>query len=83
MVIFKGMPDGRIATRELPDFETSDELLLCCQEHAWQDEKNMEQWIDAILVPYLQEKADGVPVFYSLTSLKSTKVQERGQSWTH
>lgn len=81
MVIFKGKADGRIATRELPEFETSDELLLCCQEHAWQDERNMERWIDTILVPYLQEKAEGVPVFYSWTSLKCTKVQERGLSW--
>ena len=73
MVIFKGTPDGRIATRELPDFETSDELLLCCQEHAWQDERNMEWWIDAILVPYLQEKADGVPVFLFLDQFEVHK----------
>ena len=80
MVIFKGQPDGRIATRELPDFETNDELLLCCQPNAWQDERNMRRWIDEILVPYLQERAEGVPVFLFLDQFevhKSQRTRER------
>ena len=80
MVIFKGTPDGRIATRELPEFETKDELLLCCQAHAWQDETNMGRWIDEILVPYLQERAEGVPVFLFLDHFevhKSARMRQK------
>ena len=73
MVIFKGTPDGRIATRELPEFETKDELLLCCQDNAWQDEANMGRWIDEVLVPYLQEKAAGVPVLLFLDQFEAHK----------
>ena len=79
MVIFKGTPDGRIATRELPEFETRDELLLCCQPHAWQDERNMERWIDEILVPYLQERAEGVPVFLFLDHFEVHKSRRTRQ----
>lgn len=66
MLIFKGKPEGTIARTEIPTFETRNELLLCCQENAWQDEANMRRWIDEILVPYLQEKAQGVPAILFL-----------------
>lgn len=73
MVIFKGRPEGRIASREFSDFETRDELLLCCQDNAWQDNENMGRWIDGVLVPYLQEKAEGVPVLLFLDQFEAHK----------
>ena len=65
-LIFKGTPDGRIATREFPTNPHRNLVQLVCQESAWQDEENMLRWIDLILVPYLQEKAAGVPAILLL-----------------
>ena len=59
--IFKGTPDGRIVNREFPNNPYRDQVALCCQHAAWQDENNMLEWVEVILVPYLQEKAEGAP----------------------
>lgn len=69
-LIFKGTPEGRIATREFPTNPQRDILELVCQESAWQDEGNMLKWIDRILVPHLQEKAAGVPAILVLDQFK-------------
>ena len=61
MCIFKGAPNGRIVTREFAENPHCDDVVLACQKTAWQDEQNMLQWIDKVLVPYLQEKAAGAP----------------------
>ena len=60
-LIFNGKRDGRIATRELTQSEFRHVSVLVCQDSAWQDEVNMLGWIDSVLVPYLQEKAEGEP----------------------
>ncbi|KAG7368805.1 DDE superfamily endonuclease [Nitzschia inconspicua] len=60
-LIFKGERTGRIATREFPTNPYREQVALCCQKKAWQDGVNMEDYVDKILVPYLQEKANGVP----------------------
>jgi hypothetical protein len=60
-LIFKGERNGRIAQRELPVNPNGNRVVLCCQKKAWQDETNMVDYIDRVLVPYLQERAVGVP----------------------
>ncbi|KAG7344198.1 DDE superfamily endonuclease [Nitzschia inconspicua] len=62
MIIFKGEPRGTIATRELPASQYANQLALCCQHAAWQDNENMSMWIDECLVPHIQQRADGAPV---------------------
>ncbi|KAG7373734.1 DDE superfamily endonuclease [Nitzschia inconspicua] len=62
MIIFKGEPRGTIATRELPVSQYADQLALCCQHAAWQDNENMSTWTDECLVPHIQQRADGAPV---------------------
>ncbi len=64
--IFKGTKDGEIATRELPQNRYRHDVVLCCQKSAWQDGENMLKWIDKVLVPYLQEKANGDPALLLL-----------------
>ncbi|KAG7359719.1 DDE superfamily endonuclease [Nitzschia inconspicua] len=59
MLIFKGTSDGRIARTELPALPQRNELVMVCQEAAWQDDNNMAKWIDLCLVPYLQEYGQG------------------------
>ncbi|KAG7364517.1 DDE superfamily endonuclease [Nitzschia inconspicua] len=59
MLIFKGTPNGHIARRELPALPQRNELVMVCQEAAWQDDNNMAKWIDLCLVPYLQEYGQG------------------------
>lgn len=66
-LIFKGKVGGRIETREFPQNPHGDVVHLCVQESAWQDERNMLQWIDAVFVPYVQQRAQGiVPVLLVL-----------------
>ena len=72
LVVFPGKPEGRNATGEL-EFELQDEVLICSQDDASQDQQIMEIWIDQILVPYLQEKAEGVPAILCLDEFKANK----------
>lgn len=62
MVIFKGTKEGRIAKKELPSSEYADKLVLAAQPAAWQDEENLNDWVDGVLVPHIQERAGGTPV---------------------
>jgi hypothetical protein len=62
MVIFKGQPNGQIARNELPSNPNRDDLAMICQPNAYQDEANMFHWIDLVLVPHIQERAQGIPV---------------------
>jgi transposase-like protein len=62
MVIFKGTRTGRIATRELSQSPYRNKLVLTVQPNAWQDEENMNDWVDGVLVPHLQQRAAGSPV---------------------
>lgn len=65
MLIFKGQPDGHIATRELPMLSVREDMVMVCQPSAWQDNENMAKWIDLCLVPYLQEYGQGAnPILY-------------------
>jgi DDE superfamily endonuclease len=67
MAIFQGERQGRIATREFTAAHpNAAQVSLCCQPSAWQDEKNMLQWIETCLVPYLEEKPADTPAFLLL-----------------
>ena len=84
-LIFKGEQNGRIATREFPTNPERDRVVLCAQKSAWQDEGNMVTYCDKVLVPYLQEKAQGVPCLLLLdafsahwTAQTTAKLQEIG-----
>ena len=70
-LIFKGEEFGRIATREFPVNPERDRVVLCTQKSAWQDEGNMVTYCDKILVPYLQEKAQGVPCLLLLDAFSA------------
>ena len=84
-IIFKGEEFGRIATREFPANPERDRVILCAQKSAWQDEDNMVTYCDKVLVPYLQEKAQGVPCLLLLdafsahwTAQTTAKMEEIG-----
>ncbi|KAG7365792.1 DDE superfamily endonuclease [Nitzschia inconspicua] len=66
MIIFKGQRGGTIATRELAASQYRDNMVLSCQSNAWQDEENMNDWVDGVLVPHLQQHAAGSPVYLFL-----------------
>ena len=64
-LIFKGEAKGTIATRELPTFPTKNKVLLCCQPNAWQDQSNLNQWIDNIWAPHIAERPANVePILF-------------------
>ena len=63
LMFFKGKPNGRIVTREFPEFP--DGILYTCQDNAWMDEKVMLQWVEKILKPYVDDAPDGViPILF-------------------
>ena len=66
MLVFKGVPDGRIATRELPHYPSSANVELFCQRQAWMDDDLMQHWINRILVPHLQQRNPGSEVIVIL-----------------
>jgi hypothetical protein len=87
-LIFKGKAGGTIDVREFGHqnrFAGAAEAYLCAQESGWQDGQNMLRWIDAILVPYLQEKVQGriIPIHLLLDHFSvhwTEAVQERLQA---
>jgi hypothetical protein len=58
MVIFKGSPKGRIATREFSSYLTTS--MYRCQENAWMDKAVMIAWVDEVLAPYVAMAPDDV-----------------------
>ena len=75
MIIFHGKPDGRIVNRDFPLFDHQDNMLLACQEQAWQDGNNMLLWVENVLRPHLQERAQGVPVILFLDGFSAHRAQ--------
>jgi len=63
MVIFKGEPDGTIATRELATSKFKEDIALCAHPAAYQDTNNLNQWVDDCLVPHIQQRAVGTTYF--------------------
>ena len=73
MLIFRGAPAGYIVKREFPVYQNRERMVLACQEHAWQDNINMLCWVDEVLRPHLQERAEGAPVHLFLDSFSAHK----------
>lgn len=76
MIIFKGTPGGRIATREIPKFTRHEECSFKVQENAWMDKSLIVSWIDECLVPHLQQRAEGAPVYLLLDSYSGHWTEE-------
>ena len=70
MVVFKGSPNGLIARRELPTYDTRDKVECRCQKAAWQDGELILDWIDCILVPFLQQKNPQTEVVFMWDNYK-------------
>ena len=63
LMVFKGKPNGRIVTREFPEFP--DGILYTSQDNAWMEEKVIIQWVEKILKPYVDDVLDGViPILF-------------------
>jgi hypothetical protein len=58
MLVFKGVPGGRIKSREFVTYP--DDMFYACQENAWMDEGAMRLWVDEILKPYVKMALDGI-----------------------
>ena len=71
MMIFKGTENGHIARYELPRNPNKDDIVMICQPNAYQDEANMLIWIDLVLVPHLQQNAEGSPVVLFLDAFSA------------
>lgn len=71
-MIFKGAPNGRIATREFITYHAGGKYA--CQPKAWMDESKMHEWIDLVLKPYKDKKderdPDGPPLVLVLDSYR-------------
>jgi hypothetical protein len=75
-LIFKGKAKGTIVQKELPTFATKNKLLLCCQPSAWQDQANMDQWIDKIWAPHVENKPENVEPILFLDHFKVHKSEQ-------
>ena len=71
MLIFMGVPNGRIANYESSTYPISGHYL--CQLKAWMDEYMMNKWMDLILVPWKNMKAPGLIPFLILMHIASTR----------
>lgn len=75
--VFKGAPDGTIASRELPTF--SQDGLWATQKNAWCDERIMHLWINGSLVPEIQNVQILFPGVTPLLLLDTYKVHLMGE----
>ena len=63
MIVFKGKPQGRIVTREFPEYPLG--MEYACQDNAWMDETVMLQWVNKVLKPYVDNAPEGiVPILF-------------------
>jgi hypothetical protein len=88
MVVFKGSPTGRIATREFSSYPTTSRYR--CQANAWMDEAVMVAWVDEVLAPYTATVPDDVIPLLILNSyqchmmaLVVQRIQELGVEVKH
>jgi hypothetical protein len=58
-LIFKGKPNGRIATREFATFPSEGEYA--CQDKAWMDEVRMHEWVAKVLKPWKNHRDANYP----------------------
>ena len=58
VIIFKGPRNGRIVTREFPNYE--EDMVYLCQRAAWMDEEAIIVWVDRVLQPHIETAPSGV-----------------------
>jgi hypothetical protein len=68
LLVFKGVPGGRIEKREFITFPN--DIVYACQGNAWMDEKVMLLWVDKILKPYVETAPDGIVPLMFLDSYR-------------
>ena len=73
MLIFKGEKNGRIATREFPQYENRELAFHACHPSAWMNEEYVVMWIEQVFRPYIQVRAMGAPVILFLDSFSAHK----------
>ena len=49
MLVFKGMPNGRIVMKEFPFFDYPKTHFYKCQDAAWMDKVVMISWVNEVL----------------------------------
>jgi len=59
-LIFKGVSNGRIVKKEIPNYPAYLGIYCSCQAAAWMDEDQMLFWVEKILKPYILTAPDGV-----------------------
>ena len=63
MVVFKGSPKGRIATKEIPTLPVR--LLYKVNKKAWFNKQGMLDWVKLVLAPYIATAPeDIVPILF-------------------
>jgi hypothetical protein len=76
-LIFKGKPNGRIATREFATFPSDG--VYACQEKAWMDEARMHDWVEKVLMPWkVHRDANNPSVEPPLLILDAYRVHQMG-----
>lgn len=56
----------KIAKSKLPRSDYCDLIVFSIQPNDWQNQENMNDWIDHFLVPHIQQMAGGMPVILLL-----------------
>ena len=59
-LVFKGKPNGRIATKESPSGVYPATHFYKCQVNAWMDKEVMIAWLNEVLAPYVTMAPDHV-----------------------
>ena len=59
-LVFKGKPNGCIATKEFPSGDYPTTHFYKCQDAAWMDKVVMTAWVNKVLVPYIATAPDHV-----------------------
>jgi len=88
VIIFKGTRNGRIVTREFPNYE--EDMVYLCQRAAWMDEEAMIVWVDRVLQPHIETAPHGVMPILFLDSYRChmmasvmSKIQDLGVEVQH
>ena len=71
LLVFKGVPGGRIEKNELPKIvEAVGDCILTVQERAWMSEPLLLLWVEKVLKPWVDQAPEGVVPLLLLDSYK-------------
>jgi hypothetical protein len=68
-LIFKGVPNARIAKTEFPYYPQGQRYA--CQTNAWMDEHCMLDWVEHVLKPHAERAPDGIDPILFLDSYRA------------